>query len=190
MDIKYIDIEMLTNHPRNPRVLKNDQYVKALNEMSKMSWKWLNPIVINTNHIIDGKYVILSGNQRVSIAKILLDRGLHKFKELPTIDMKCEPESKQEHEIMVKMNKSWGEWDWGELANMDFDMNEFCVDLFFEPKDLSKGFEIDLDEVNRMIQGTELSESDKQLKDEKKKKGKLIICPECGCEIEKNNRNR
>jgi len=83
LQIKYIDITKLITHPNNPRLLKDNQYKKAKKQMRSDKWEWLEPLVINKNHIINNKFVLLSGNQRYSIAHELFDEGYKKFSKDP-----------------------------------------------------------------------------------------------------------
>jgi len=197
MKVKDISIEKLTIHPKNPRVLKDNQYKKAKTEMMSASFQWLQPIIINKNHIIDTKFVVISGNQRYSIAHELYDQGYTQYEKLPIIELELEPNSKEEFAVMIKLNKSWGDWDWTELANLNFEMKEFYNDLYFDVSELSKGFQIDYSEIENMINGNEkdtldindvFSDQKQKMKndnkDYNKHESKTITCPFCGREFD------
>lgn len=103
-----VPIKQVKPNPRNPRVIKDEQFdklCKSITEFPEMLQK--RPLVCFTD--IDGKYVVLGGNQRLKASQFV---GL---KELPII--LCDDwTEEQKHQFIIKDNVGFGEWDWGVLS--------------------------------------------------------------------------
>lgn len=95
--------------PTNPR-----QWSKAEMENLKKSLQE-TPELFEARGIIvyplDGKFVVLGGNMRLSAAKAL------KMKDVPCIVMPEETPVEKLKEIVIKDNGAFGEWDYDLLAN-------------------------------------------------------------------------
>lgn len=104
METIKVNINKITPHAGNPRIIKDDKFkklVKSIQEFPEMMEA--RPIVCNREGIIIG------GNMRHRAAK---EAGL---KEVFVTYVDFTPE--QEKEFMIKDNVSGGEWDWEILAN-------------------------------------------------------------------------
>lgn len=105
MNVKKVKLSEIKNNPNNPRILKDDKFVKlvkSIKEFPKMLE--IRPIVVNSDMIV------LGGNMRLKACK---EAGL---KEVPIVlaDDLTEDEQKQ---FIIKDNVGFGEWDWEMLAN-------------------------------------------------------------------------
>jgi len=104
-----IKIAKLKGNPSNPRVLRDDKFLKlkaSIEAFPDMLQK--RPIVAVTDK--DGKYMVLGGNMRL---KACADLGM---KDVPVI-LADEWTEEQRREFIIKDNVGFGEWDWDQLAN-------------------------------------------------------------------------
>lgn len=99
-----VPIKQVKPNPRNPRVIKDehfDKLCKSITEFPEMLQK--RPLVCFTD--IDGKYVVLGGNQRLKASQSV---GL---KELPII--LCDDWTEEQKEMFLyRDNISAGSWEW------------------------------------------------------------------------------
>ena len=105
MDFQLVDIKTVKKNPNNPRIIKDDKFiklVKSIKEFPKMLE--IRPIVVNAD------MVVLGGNMRLKACK---EAGL---KEVPIIKASDLTEDEQ-RQFIIKDNVSGGEWDWEMLAN-------------------------------------------------------------------------
>lgn len=124
--IQLLPISQLKPNPRNPRVLRDEKFLKLKNSISEF------PDMLNYRAIVavtdtDGKYTVLGGNMRL---RALQDLGI---KEVPVM-LADHWTAEQREEFIIKDNVGFGEWDWDQLAN-EWDagqLSEWGLDL---PKD-------------------------------------------------------
>ena len=130
-------ISAIKRNPNNPRILKDDKFVKLTQSIKDFPQMLdIRPIVVNDD------MVVLGGNMRLKACK---EAGL---KEVPVIKVKDLTEE-QQREFIIKDNVGFGEWDWDLLANewdtalLDDWGLELGIDLnaddFGEDFDLSDG---------------------------------------------------
>ena len=111
MDFQLIDIKTVKKNPNNPRIIKDDKFVKLVNSIKEFpKMLEIRPIVVNAD------MVVLGGNMRL---KACIEAGL---KEVPIIKADDLTEDEQ-RQFIIKDNVSGGEWDWEMLSN------EWDVDL-------------------------------------------------------------
>ena len=104
-----VPIGKLKANPTNPRVLRDEKFIKLKNSMNSF------PDMLNKRPIIavtdtDGKFMVLGGNMRMRACQEL---GM---KEVPVI-LADEWTEEQRKEFIIKDNVGFGEWDWEQLAN-------------------------------------------------------------------------
>jgi len=105
MKIIIIKISEIKPNPNNPRIIKDDKFIKLVQSVKDFpEMLKIRPIVVNKDMII------LGGNMRFKACK---EAGL---KEIPVIIAEGLNEE-QEREFIIKDNVSGGEWDWEQLAN-------------------------------------------------------------------------
>ena len=130
-------ISAIKRNPNNPRILKDDKFVKLTQSIKDFPQMLdIRPIVVNDD------MVVLGGNMRLKACK---EAGL---KEVPVIKVSDLTEE-QQREFIIKDNVGFGEWDWDLLANeWDTDLlDDWGLDLgvdlnsedFGEDFDLSDG---------------------------------------------------
>ena len=105
MDFQLVDIKTVKKNPNNPRIIKDDKFLKlvsSIKEFPKMLE--IRPIVVNADMIV------LGGNMRL---KACIEAGL---KQVPIIKADDLTEDEQ-RQFIIKDNVSGGEWDWEMLSN-------------------------------------------------------------------------
>jgi len=107
--ITYLSVEKLKSHPKNPRLIKDDQFKRLCESLrNNRDYFETRPILVNKD------MVIFAGNQRFRAAKEI---GLA---EVPVAVMDI-PEARQT-ELMMRDNRENGDWDWKKLAEFDPDL--------------------------------------------------------------------
>jgi len=132
-------ISAIKRNPNNPRILKDDKFVKLTQSIKDFPQMLeIRPIVVNDD------MVVLGGNMRLKACK---EAGL---KEVPVIKVNDLTEE-QQREFIIKDNVGFGEWDWDLLqAEWDNDLLEdWGLGLDFDPVDDKEGLtdEDDVPEV-------------------------------------------
>jgi hypothetical protein len=105
MEIKNVKLSELKSNPNNPRIIKDDKFIKLVNSIKEFpKMLEIRPIVVNADMIV------LGGNMRLKACK---EAGL---KEVPVIFAHDLTEDEQK-QFIIKDNVGFGEWDWDMLAN-------------------------------------------------------------------------
>ena len=105
MDFHLVDIKTVKKNPNNPRIIKDDKFLKLVNSIKEFpKMLEIRPIVVNADMIV------LGGNMRL---KACIEAGL---KEVPIIKANDLTEDEQ-RQFIIKDNVSGGEWDWEMLSN-------------------------------------------------------------------------
>ena len=139
-------ISAIKRNPNNPRILKDDKFVKLTQSIKDFPQMLeIRPIVVNDD------MVVLGGNMRLKACK---EAGL---KEVPVIKVNDLTEE-QQREFIIKDNVGFGEWDWDLLANeWDTDLLEdWGLELDFNPVDDKEGL-TDEDDVPEVSKGWQAS---------------------------------
>ena len=118
MKTEWIETKKLKKNPKNPRVIRDDAFQKLVNSIKEFpKMLEIRPIVI------DKKFMVLGGNQRLEAVKVL---GLEK---VPIIKADTLTKEEQERFILAD-NVSFGEWDFDLLKGYDPDLiKDFNIDL-------------------------------------------------------------
>lgn len=150
-----IAISRLKANPSNPRVLRDDKFMKLKNSIRDFP-DMLNkrPIVAVTD--TDGKLMVLGGNMRLRACQ---DLGM---KEVPVI-LADEWTEEQRREFIIKDNVGFGEWDWDQLAN-EWDAGQLS-DWGLDVPKMPDFDPVSMDEQPRLDEKTP------------------ITCPKCGNEF-------
>jgi hypothetical protein len=103
-DMQTVPINKIKPNPRNPRLIKDETFeklCKSLTEFPEMLEK--RPLVCFTD--VDGKFVVLGGNQRLKAAQHV------KLKQLPIV--LCDDWTEEQKEMFLyRDNISAGSWEW------------------------------------------------------------------------------
>lgn len=119
--------------PKNPRYLKGEEHDK-LKKSLKDSPELLQykPLMV---YAIEGdKFVVICGNMRLRICQELHNEGIEGFDALPCFVLNKDVPIVKIKEYAIKDNVQAGNWDWDELANGDWeveDLQDWGVDCSF-----------------------------------------------------------
>lgn len=119
--------------PKNPRYLKGEEHDK-LKKSLKDSPELLQYKPLMVYAIEDGKFVVICGNMRLRICQELHNEGVEAFEALPCFVLNKDVPIAKIKEYAIKDNVQAGNWDWDELANGDWeveDLQDWGVDCSF-----------------------------------------------------------
>lgn len=119
--------------PKNPRYLKGEEHDK-LKKSLKDSPELLQYKPLMVYAIEGGKFVVICGNMRLRICQELHNEGVEAFEALPCFVLNKDVPIAKIKEYAIKDNVQAGNWDWDELANGDWeveDLQEWGVDCSF-----------------------------------------------------------
>ena len=131
---KVLKLSKVKPNPDNPRFIRDKEYNKLVNSITKSSWMvFLRPIIVNDD------MTVLGGNMRLRACK---EAGL---KEVPVIQASNLSEN-QQREFIVKDNVGFGEWDWDMLANEwdSTDLDNWGLDSWQNMDDIETSNEFSL----------------------------------------------
>lgn len=108
---------------KNPRYLKQNEHdtlKKSLTESSELlEYK---PLMVYP--LENGNYITICGNMRLRIANELRLEGHSEFDTIPCFILKAETPIQKIKEYAIKDNVQAGNWDWDELANGEWQVEE------------------------------------------------------------------
>lgn len=119
--------------PKNPRYLKGEEHDK-LKKSLKDSPELLQYKPLMVYAIDGGKFVVICGNMRLRICQELHNEGVEGFDALPCFVLNKDVPIAKIKEYAIKDNVQAGNWDWDELANGDWevdDLQDWGVDCSF-----------------------------------------------------------
>lgn len=119
--------------PKNPRYLKGEEHDK-LKKSLKDSPELLQykPLMVYATE--SNSYVVICGNMRLRICQELHNEGVEGFDALPCFILNKDVPIAKIKEYAIKDNVQAGNWDWDELANGDWeveDLQDWGVDCSF-----------------------------------------------------------
>lgn len=123
--------------PKNPRYLKESEYDKLVKSLTD-SPEFLEYKPLMVYGLENGTYVTICGNMRLRVANELRIGGNINFEKLPCFILKADTPIQKIKEYAIKDNVQAGNWDWDELANGDWeveDLQDWGVDCPFLQKD-------------------------------------------------------
>lgn len=109
--------------PKNPRYLKESEYDKLVKSLAD-SPEFLEYKPLMVYDLEDGTYVTICGNMRLRVANELRIGGNTNFDKLPCFVLKTDTPIQKIKEYAIKDNVQAGNWDWDELANGDWEVEE------------------------------------------------------------------
>lgn len=148
--------------PKNPRYLKGEEHDK-LKKSLKDSPELLQYKPLMVYAIEDGKFVVICGNMRLCICQELHNEGVEGFDALPCFVLNKDVPIAKIKEYAIKDNVQAGNWDWDELANGDWeveDLQDWGVDCSFLGDD--DGFNLE----NGSLEGLQAGGFQSQVRDE------------------------
>ena len=141
-----MDISKLKINPDNPRIIKNEAYLRLKRSLKEF------PQMLNLRPIIyDNNYIILGGNMRFRILQELQNEGME-IKDNWFIKVSDLTE-KQKKEFIIKDNIPFGDWDYDLLANIwsDLPLEDWGINInIWQDENFeNKNKEIDINELSK-----------------------------------------
>lgn len=109
--------------PKNPRYLKESEHDKLVKSLAD-SPEFLEYKPLMVYGLEDGTYVTICGNMRLRVANELRIGGNTNFDKLPCFILKTDTPIQKIKEYAIKDNVQAGNWDWDELANGEWEIEE------------------------------------------------------------------
>lgn len=131
--------------PKNPRYLKGEEHDK-LKKSLKSSPELLQYKPLMVYAIEGGKFVVICGNMRLRICQELHNEGVEGFDALPCFILNKDVPIAKIKEYAIKDNVQAGNWDWDELANGDWevdDLQDWGINCSFLCNDSEDNADID-----------------------------------------------
>ena len=150
---------------KNPRFLKESEHDKLKKSLTD-SPEFLEYKPLMVYAMDNGNYVTICGNMRLRVANELRLDGHSEFDTIPCVILKTDTPIEKIKEYAIKDNVQAGNWDWDELANGEWeieDLDDWGVNTSF----LNAG-ELDTDTLDSLFD----TEDDKE---EKTKDLKITI---------------
>jgi hypothetical protein len=119
--------------PKNPRYLKESEHDKLVKSLTD-SPEFLEYKPLMVYALEEGTYVTICGNMRLRVANELRIGGNTNFEKLPCFVLKTDTPIEKIKEYAIKDNVQAGNWDWDELANGEWeieDLDEWGVNTSF-----------------------------------------------------------
>lgn len=111
--------------PKNPRYLKGEEHDK-LKKSLKDSPELLQYKPLMVYAAEGGKFVVICGNMRLRICQELHNEGVEGFDALPCFVLNKDVSIAKIKEYAIKDNVQAGNWDYDELANGDWEVDDFA----------------------------------------------------------------
>ena len=147
---------------KNPRWLHDDEG-KKLKKSLIDSPEFLEYKPLMVYAMDNGKYVTICGNMRLRIALQLREEGYSEFDTIPCVILKADTLIEKIKEYAIKDNVQAGNWDWDELGNGEWEVDDlkvWGVDCSFINTDED---DTDIDELFEDAQNTESKAKDIKL---------------------------
>lgn len=118
---------------KNPRWLHDDEGEKLKKSLiDSPEFLEYKPLMVYA--MDNGKYVTICGNMRLRVANELRLDGHSEFDTIPCVILKADTPIEKIKEYAIKDNVQAGNWDWDELANGEWeieDLDEWGVNTSF-----------------------------------------------------------
>lgn len=111
---------------KNPRWLHDDEG-KKLKKSLIDSPEFLEYKPLMVYAMDNGKYVTICGNMRLRIALQLRKEGYSEFDTIPCVILKADTPIEKIKEYAIKDNVQAGNWDWDELGNGEWEVDDLKV---------------------------------------------------------------
>lgn len=118
---------------KNPRYLKESEHDKLKKSLTD-SPEFLEYKPLMVYAMDNGNYVTICGNMRLRVANELHLDGHSEFDTIPCVILKADTPIEKIKEYAIKDNVQAGNWDWDELANGEWkieDLDEWGVNTSF-----------------------------------------------------------
>lgn len=109
--------------PKNPRYLKESEHDKLKKSLTD-SPEFLEYKPLMVYAMDNGNYVTICGNMRLRVANELRLEGHSEFDTIPCVILKADTPIEKIKEYAIKDNVQAGNWDWDELANGEWEIED------------------------------------------------------------------
>lgn len=108
---------------KNPRYLKDSEHDKLKKSLTD-SPEFLEYKPLMVYAMDNGNYVTICGNMRLRVANELRLDGHSEFDTIPCVVLKADTPIEKIKEYAIKDNVQAGNWDWDELANGEWEVED------------------------------------------------------------------
>lgn len=108
---------------KNPRYLKESEHDKLKKSLTD-SPEFLEYKPLMVYAMDNGNYVTICGNMRLRVANELRLDGHSEFDTIPCVVLKADTPIEKIKEYAIKDNVQAGNWDWDELANGEWEVED------------------------------------------------------------------
>lgn len=108
---------------KNPRYLKEGEHDKLKKSLTD-SPEFLEYKPLMVYAMDNGNYVTICGNMRLRVANELRLDGHSEFDTIPCVVLKADTPIEKIKEYAIKDNVQAGNWDWDELANGEWEVED------------------------------------------------------------------
>lgn len=108
---------------KNPRYLKESEHDKLKKSLTD-SPEFLEYKPLMVYAMDNGNYVTICGNMRLRVANELRLDGHSEFDTIPCVVLKADTPIEKIKEYAIKDNVQAGNWDWDELANGEWEIED------------------------------------------------------------------
>lgn len=108
---------------KNPRYLKESEHDKLKKSLTD-SPEFLEYKPLMVYAMDNGNYVTICGNMRLRVANELRLDGHSEFDTIPCVILKADTPIEKIKEYAIKDNVQAGNWDWDELANGEWEIED------------------------------------------------------------------
>lgn len=108
---------------KNPRYLKESEHDKLKKSLTD-SPEFLEYKPLMVYAMDNGNYVTICGNMRLRVANELRLDGHSEFDTIPCVILKADTSIEKIKEYAIKDNVQAGNWDWDELANGEWEIED------------------------------------------------------------------
>lgn len=108
---------------KNPRYLKESERDKLKKSLTD-SPEFLEYKPLMVYAMDNGNYVTICGNMRLRVANELRLDGHSEFDTIPCVILKADTPTEKIKEYAIKDNVQAGNWDWDELANGEWEVED------------------------------------------------------------------
>lgn len=108
---------------KNPRYLKESEHDKLKKSLTD-SPEFLEYKPLMVYAMDNGNYVTICGNMRLRVANELRLDGHFEFDTIPCVILKADTPIEKIKEYAIKDNVQAGNWDWDELANGEWEIED------------------------------------------------------------------
>ena len=153
---------------KNPRYITEEEFAGLKKSLSN-SPEFLEYKPLMVYLLKSGNYIVICGNMRLRASKDLRSSGDERFAKLPCFVLNSDTPIQKVKEYAIRDNTQAGKWDWDELANGDWNVDEL------QEWGVDCSFLADADEQTDDVDAGEQKRDEKDYSDDIKTEFKLEV---------------